>query len=110
MLTLHLEAATTEEFIQKIKEAYTGLCLPKEVMVEKIPEGVGRYTGRNAQSYGDRLMEYIKMTTEVGGHFSSTSARLHLDLKQSNMQSALGALSKAGKISMKNKGIWKRIV
>lgn len=111
MYSLHLEATTAEEFVAKIKEAYVVLCPQvREIIIDKIPIGVGKYTGRNTQSYGDRLYQWIQETTDVGGGFSTTTARLMLEMKHSNIQSALMGLSKKGYISMVQRGTWKRVI
>lgn len=111
MLTLHIESEDPVDFVAQVKTAYLTLCpAPKEIIIDKVPVGVGKYTGRNTQSYGEKLYEWIKETAGVGGNFSTTTARLLLDMKHSNIQSALMGLSKKGYIQMVQRGTWRRIV
>lgn len=112
MLTLHIEAQTTEEFLQKIQEVFDGLNPPppKEIIIDKVPEGVGKYTGRNTQSYAEAVYAWIKENALPGKNFSTTSARLILEMKQGSFQYALKTLTQRGAIKMVQKGVWQRIL
>lgn len=109
-INITIEAADPEQLKIQVKELYYSLCpVPKEIVVQKLPPDP-KLSGSNVISFGDKLRHHIEENTSVGGHFSTTSARMNLGLKHCSMQSALRVLEKQGVIKMQQRGIWKRII